>query len=87
VLYCLCEPGGPNLIEALRDATRSRHESLASSPGMSRLFECDYTIAEYRVHLERLLGSSNLSKSPPQTGRMRRVPHPWFADRPIFVRI
>lgn len=56
MLYCLCEPGAPNVIEALRDATRSRHKSLASSPGMCRLFECDYTIAEYRAHLERLLG-------------------------------
>jgi heme oxygenase len=56
VLDCLSEPGPPTVIEALRDATRSRHESLASSPGMSRLFECDYTIAEYRAHLERLLG-------------------------------
>lgn len=50
------EPGVPRVIEALRDATRSRHESLASSPGMSRLFESDYTIAEYRAHLARLLG-------------------------------
>jgi heme oxygenase len=50
------EPGVPSVIEALRDATRSRHESLASSTGMSRLFESDYTIAEYRAHLARLLG-------------------------------
>jgi heme oxygenase len=50
------EPSVPSVIEALRDATRSRHESLASSPGMSRLFECDYTISEYRAHLARLLG-------------------------------
>jgi heme oxygenase len=56
VLYRPPEPGVPSVIEALRDATRSRHESLASSPGMSRLFECDYTIAEYRAHLGRLLG-------------------------------
>jgi heme oxygenase (biliverdin-IX-beta and delta-forming) len=50
------EPRIPSVIEALRDATRSRHESLASSPGMSRLFESDYTIAEYRAHLAPLLG-------------------------------
>jgi heme oxygenase (biliverdin-IX-beta and delta-forming) len=50
------EPGVPSVIGALRDATRSRHESLASSPGMSRLFACDYTISEYRAHLARLLG-------------------------------
>ena len=50
------EAGAPSVIGALREATRSRHESLASSPGMSRLFEGDYTIAEYRAHLGRLLG-------------------------------
>jgi heme oxygenase len=50
------EPAEPSVIEALRDATRSRHESLASSAGMSRLFESDYTIAEYRAHLARVLG-------------------------------
>jgi heme oxygenase (biliverdin-IX-beta and delta-forming) len=56
VLNRSSEPGVPGVIEALRDATGSRHESLASSPGMSRLFACDYTIWEYRAHLARLPG-------------------------------
>ena len=40
----------PSVIEALRDATRSRHAQLSASPAMSRL----YTIPEYRSHLGRL---------------------------------
>jgi heme oxygenase (biliverdin-IX-beta and delta-forming) len=46
----------PSVIEALREATRSCHASLAASPSMSRLFDADYTIVEYRAHLSRLLG-------------------------------
>jgi heme oxygenase len=46
----------PGVIEALRFATRSRHAALASSPAMKRLFEADYTLAEYRAHLGCLLG-------------------------------
>jgi heme oxygenase len=53
---CPSEQGVRSVIERLREATRSRHKGLASSPGMSRLFESDYTLAEYRAHLERLLG-------------------------------
>jgi hypothetical protein len=49
------EPGVTSVIEALRDAT---HASLTSGLDMSRLFECDYTISEYRAHLARLLGST-----------------------------
>jgi heme oxygenase len=56
VLNRSSEVSGLSVIEAIRDATRSRRASLASSPGMSRLFECDYTISEYRAHLGRLLG-------------------------------
>ena len=48
--------GEPSVIEILRDATRSLHADLGSSPAMSRLFASDYTIPEYRAHLGRLLG-------------------------------
>jgi heme oxygenase (biliverdin-IX-beta and delta-forming) len=44
------------VIEALRDATRSHHAQLGASPAMSRLFDTDYTLHEYRAHLARLLG-------------------------------
>jgi heme oxygenase len=44
------------VIEALRDATRSRHTKLGASPAMARLFDANYTISEYREHLGRLLG-------------------------------
>jgi heme oxygenase (biliverdin-IX-beta and delta-forming) len=50
------ESVGPGVIEALRDATRSRHAQLGASPAMSRLFDGAYTIPEYRSHLGRLLG-------------------------------
>jgi len=50
------EPAPLSVIEALRDATRSLHEGLGSSAAMSRLFASDYTISEYRLHLNRLLG-------------------------------
>ena len=46
----------PGVIEALRDATRSRHAQLGASPAMSRLFDVAYTIPEYQSHLGRLLG-------------------------------
>jgi heme oxygenase len=36
--------------------TRSRHAQLGSSPALSRLFDAEYTILEYRAHLGRLLG-------------------------------
>ena len=48
--------GEPSVIDALRGATRSLHENLGSGQAMSRLFASDYTIAEYRAHLGRLLG-------------------------------
>jgi heme oxygenase len=44
------------VIEALRDATRSRHAQLGASPAMLRLFAVDFTIPEYQTHLGRLLG-------------------------------
>jgi heme oxygenase len=44
------------VIEALRAATRPLHAALGASPAMARLFDPDYTIAEYRTHLGRLLG-------------------------------
>ena len=50
------QPVAPGVIEALRDATRSRHAQLGSSPAMSRLFDAAYTIPEYQSHLSRLLG-------------------------------
>lgn len=50
------QAGFPSVLEALRLATRSRHEKLASCPGMVRLFEPNYSISEYRRHLGRLLG-------------------------------
>ena len=50
-------PAAPGIvIEALRDATRSRHAQLGASPAMSRLFDAEYTLQEYRAHLGRLLG-------------------------------
>jgi heme oxygenase len=52
----LCPAVEPAVIEALRDATRSRHAQLGASPAMSRLFDADYTIHEYQSHLGRLLG-------------------------------
>ena len=48
--------GPSSVIEALREATRSRHIKLAASPAMARLFDAGYTISEYREHLSRLLG-------------------------------
>jgi heme oxygenase len=51
-----CEPGVSSVIEALRDATRSRHTRLGASPALARLFDANYTISEYREHLGRLLG-------------------------------
>ena len=45
-----------SVIEALRDATHSRHARLSASPAMSRLFDAAYTIPEYQSHLGRLLG-------------------------------
>ena len=45
-----------SVIEALREATRSRHAQLGASPAMSRLFDSAYTIPEYQSHLGRLLG-------------------------------
>ena len=56
VLNQSSELGESTVIEALRAATSSLHENLGSSPAMSRLFACDYTVSEYRVHLGRLLG-------------------------------
>ncbi|MGD0965323.1 MAG: biliverdin-producing heme oxygenase [Candidatus Acidiferrales bacterium] len=50
------DPGVPGVIEALRDATRSRHARLAASSAMVRLFDSAYTVSEYRTHLGRLLG-------------------------------
>jgi heme oxygenase len=49
-------PGEPGAIETLRNATRSRHAKLESCPAMVRLFEPDYSVSEYRLHLSRLLG-------------------------------
>jgi heme oxygenase len=46
----------PVVLEALREATRSRHALLGVSPAMSRLFDADYTLHEYQAHLGRLLG-------------------------------
>lgn len=46
----------PQVIEILRSATRSRHARLASIPAMSRLLADDYSVAEYRSHLGRMLG-------------------------------
>ena len=56
MLSPVVEPGVSSAIEALRNATRSRHAKLAASPPMVRLFDPGYTIAEYRAHLSRLLG-------------------------------
>jgi heme oxygenase len=49
-------PGVARAIETLRSATRSRHAKLASCPAMARLFDPDYSVSEYRIHLGRLLG-------------------------------
>jgi len=49
-------PAVPSVIEALREATRSRHVALEAIPAMARIFAPDYTLAEYRQHLARLLG-------------------------------
>jgi heme oxygenase (biliverdin-IX-beta and delta-forming) len=49
-------PHAPAVLESLRQATRSRHATLASSPPMVRLFDPTYSIPEYRAHLGRLLG-------------------------------
>jgi len=49
------KPSG-QVIETLRNATRSRHAKLASCPAMVRLFDSDYSLSEYRFHLGRLLG-------------------------------
>jgi heme oxygenase len=49
-------PGAPSVLEALREATRSRHAMLSASPAMTRLFDDAYSISEYRTHLGRLLG-------------------------------
>ena len=51
-----CEPGVSSVLEALRNATRSRHAALAAIPAMARLFDSTYTLSEYRAHLGRLLG-------------------------------
>jgi len=56
VLNHSSERGQPSVIEELRSATRALHESIGSSPEMLRLFDDDYSMAEYRVHLGRLLG-------------------------------
>ena len=56
VLKHSSEPGDKSVIEALRNATRSRHADLGSIPTMLRLFDSDYSISEYRAHLGRLLG-------------------------------
>jgi heme oxygenase len=56
MLAVLVQPVKPPVIEALRDATRSRHVQLSASTAMSRLFGADYTIEEYQSHLGRLLG-------------------------------
>jgi heme oxygenase len=51
-----CEPGVSSVIDALRQATRSRHAKIEAIPAMARLFDADYTLSEYRQHLGRLLG-------------------------------
>jgi len=56
MLNRVSDPGVPGVIEALRDATRARHASLAASSAMVRLFDSAYTLSEYRAHLGRLLG-------------------------------
>lgn len=50
------EAGITSALEALREATRSRHVKLASCRAMARLFDPDYSVSEYRDHLGRLLG-------------------------------
>lgn len=44
------------VIEALRQATGLRHQKVGENPAMTRLFDSDYTVSEYRSHLGRLLG-------------------------------
>jgi hypothetical protein len=51
------KPGVSSVLEALRNATLSRHTRLAASPAMARcLFDATFTISGYREHLGRLLG-------------------------------
>jgi heme oxygenase len=52
----LVQPVESAVIEALREATRSRHAQLGASPAILRLFAVDFSIPEYRAHLGRLLG-------------------------------
>jgi heme oxygenase len=52
----LSEPDRASVIETLRAATRKCHADLGASAAMSRLFDSDYTLPEYRAHLGRLLG-------------------------------
>jgi heme oxygenase len=56
MLWPSVHPVEPAVIEALRDAARSRHAQLGASPAMSRSFDADYIIHEYQSHLGRLLG-------------------------------
>lgn len=44
------------LTALLREVTRSRHLALHEAPLMRRLFAADYALAEYRTHLESMLG-------------------------------
>ncbi len=44
------------LTALLREITRSRHLALHEAPLMRRLFAADYALAEYRTHLESMLG-------------------------------
>lgn len=48
--------GLPGVREALRAATHSRHVAVAETAPMRRLFATDYCLAEYRLHILRLLG-------------------------------
>jgi heme oxygenase len=48
--------GAPSVIEAVRRATKSQHEELASHAAMARLFSANYRVEEYRTHIGRLLG-------------------------------
>ncbi len=45
-----------SVLEALREATRSRHAMFGACPAMARLFEPSYTMSEYKALLGRLLG-------------------------------
>jgi heme oxygenase (biliverdin-IX-beta and delta-forming) len=66
------------VIEALRAATRSRHTLLAASAPMTRLLDAGYTVAEYRVHLGRLLGLfeplESAAAAPASTAGFRYAP-------------